>query len=60
MDCIICDAHIQTGNALVVLKGEVDGAGRFTAKDVVGGLCELCGDPSIPKGLRFPFVIGVD
>ena len=61
MDCIICDRIIPTGRALVVLEGEVNGAGVFTAKDTVGGLCDKCADREEREGPRkFPFTLLVD
>ena len=59
MKCLVCGAHVATGNALIVLEGDLHGDGTFTAQEVVGVLCLDCGNPDAKQGQKFPFTFKV-
>lgn len=54
MKCIICNEHVPTGPAFIVLIGEVHGDGTFTARETEGVMHEGCGDPGTQSTLKFP------
>ena len=37
--CVICGKHVPSGPALLILHGDLDGNGNFTAKDTAGPAC---------------------
>lgn len=42
--CLICDEHVPTGNAYVVLRGAVDGSGAFKTQELAGLIHGACLD----------------